>query len=50
MLVDLPAGVDAVGFGLRPVCMWAGFIVDKRLRAAQSQRGHVGVAVGGPEG
>ncbi len=30
--------------------MWAGFIVDERLRAAQSQRGHVGVAVGGPKG
>lgn len=48
--VNLPAGVAAVGFGLQPGCMWAGIIVEERLRAAHSQWGHVGVAVGGPEG
>lgn len=35
--VDLPAGINAVGFGLKPGCVWAGFIVDNRLRAVQSQ-------------
>lgn len=48
--VHLPAGGDSVGFGLQPGCMWAGFVVDVRLRALQSQWGHAGVVVGGPEG
>lgn len=30
--------------------MWAGLIVDERLGAVQSQRGHGRVAVRGPEG